>query len=144
MTQFNFFKITLLSLFVLQVTTMQAQQHIDKLEPVKSDMMVRIAEIEILPEYLSAYKAILLQEASQSIKIEPGVIAIVPMYEKENPAKFKLLEIYANKAAYQSHLQTAHFKRYKVSTVKMVKSLKLVEMDALDLETMGSIFKKLN
>jgi quinol monooxygenase YgiN len=37
------------------------------------------------------------------------------------------LEIYADKEAYQSHLQTAHFKKYKEGTAKMVKSLKLID-----------------
>ena len=32
-----------------------------------------------------------------------------------------------DKEAYQSHLQTAHFKKYKEGTAKMVKSLKLID-----------------
>ena len=32
-----------------------------------------------------------------------------------------------DKEAYQSHLQTAHFKKYKEGTAKMVKSLKLFD-----------------
>lgn len=48
----------------------------------KKDMMVRLSEIEIYPEYLSQYKAILKQESSASVKLEPGVLAIFPMYQK--------------------------------------------------------------
>jgi hypothetical protein len=40
-------------------------------------------------------------------------------------------EIYADKEAYQSHLQTAHFKKYKEGTVKMVKSLKLIDTNPM-------------
>ena len=107
------------------------------------DMMVRISEIEIVPEHLEAYKAILEKESSESVGIEPGVIAIYPMYQKENPTQVRILEIYANQAAYRSHLQTPHFQHYKTSTLQMVKSLKLVDMDAIDEQTMHVIFKKL-
>jgi len=108
-----------------------------------TDMIVRISELEILPEFLEEYRAILKEEAAISVKIEPGVIAIFPMYQKDNQAQVRIVEIYADKAAYQSHLQTAHFKHYKTSTAKMVKTLKLVDMDNIDTEAMSAIFKKL-
>jgi len=108
-----------------------------------TDMMVRIAEIEILPEYLEEYKAILKEESSASIEIEPGVICIFPMFQKESPTQIRLIEIYANKAAYQAHIQSPHFQHYKTATLKMVKSLKLVEMGTIDSESMHEIFKKL-
>jgi 4-carboxymuconolactone decarboxylase len=110
---------------------------------VEQDMMVRISEIEIVPEHLTAYNAILKEEAAMSVKLEPGVIAIFPMYQQDKPTQIRIVEIYANKAVYQSHLQTPHFLHYKTTTLKMVKSLKLVDMDSLDKETMLEIFKKL-
>lgn len=106
------------------------------------DQMVRIAEVEIIPDYLEQYKVILKEEAEASIRLEPGVIAIFPMFQKENPNQIKILEIYANTEAYQSHLKTPHFLLYKTSTLKMVKSLKLNDLEALDVETMSALFKK--
>jgi 4-carboxymuconolactone decarboxylase len=110
---------------------------------VEPGIMVRISEIEILPEYVEEYHAILKEEASASVKIEPGVIAIFPMYEQKRPTQIRIIEMYANKEAYQSHLQTPHFQHYKTTTLKMVKSLKLLDMNSLDNETMVEIFKKL-
>ena len=109
----------------------------------EKDMMVRISEIEILPEYLEDYKSILRQEAAASVKIEPGVIAIFPMFQQKNPTEVRIIEIYANKAAYHSHLRTPHFQHYKTTTLKMVKTLKLVDMNSLDNETMLEVFSKL-
>ena len=109
---------------------------------VDEDMIVRISEIEILPEYLQQYNAILKEEASASVKLEPGVIAIFPMFLKETPSKIRILEIYANNAAYQSHLKTPHFQHYKANTLKMVKTLKLVDMRSMDKEMMEQMFKK--
>ena len=110
---------------------------------IEKDMMVRISEIEILPEYLENYKTILRQEAAASVKIEPGVIAIFPMFQQKTPTEVRIIEIYANKAAYQSHLRTPHFQHYKTTTLKMVKTLKLVDMNSLDNETMLEVFSKL-
>lgn len=110
----------------------------------EKDMMIRIAAIEVYPEYIESYKEILNEEATASVKIEPGVIAIFPMYEKQNPTQIRIMEIYANKEAYEAHLQTPHFIKYKTSTQKMVKSLKLIDMDALDSTTMKAVFYKLN
>lgn len=110
---------------------------------IEPDMMVRISEIEIVPEHLEAYKAILKEEAAASVIIEPGVIAIFPMYQKENPTQLRIVEIYADKKAYESHLQTPHFQHYKTSTLKMVKTLNLVDMNSIDKETMPEIYKKL-
>ena len=109
-----------------------------------ADMMVRISEIEIFPQHLEEYKAILKEESAVSVNIEPGVIALFAMYQKENPAQVRIVEIYADKDAYQSHLKTPHFQHYKTSTVKMVKSLKLVDMNDVDTQAMVKMFKKLN
>ena len=106
-------------------------------------MFIRIAEIEIDSNYLAEYIAILKEESQASIKIEVGVISIYPMYQKENPNTIKILEIYKDKQAYEAHLQTPHFKYYKTTTLKMVKSLKLIEMQAIDEQTMPLIFQKL-
>jgi len=108
------------------------------------NMMVRIAEIEVEADYIDKYISILKEEAEASVRLEPGVICIFPMFQKENPTQIRLLEIYADKAAYESHLQSPHFKHYKESTLPMVKSLQLVDMEAIDKETMASIFKKVN
>lgn len=107
-------------------------------------MMIRISEIEIEPEFLEEYLSILKEESKASVEFEPGVISIYPMYQKENPTEIRILEIYADKQAYQAHLGTPHFKHYKTSTIQMVKSLKLVDMNAIDNQTMSMIFKKIN
>lgn len=106
-------------------------------------MLIRISEIEVDPQYLEEYKAILKYEAEASVRLEEGVIAIFPMFQKENPVQVRILEMYADEAAYQSHLKTEHFLKYKTETLHMVKSLKLMDMDILDSETMASMFKKL-
>lgn len=112
-----------------------AQQH---------DMMVRLSEIEIDPAQLEQYKAILAEESAASVKLEPGVVSIFPMYQKENPTSVRILEIYASRAAYEQHIKSSHFQKYKTMTLPMVKSLKLVDMTALDPATMPLLFRKIS
>ena len=106
-------------------------------------MMVRIAELEVEPRYLQDYLAILTKEAAASVRLEPGVVCIFPMAEQAVPTRIRLLEIYASREAYEAHLQSPHFLEYKASTLPMVKSLRLVEMSALDVSMMPALFKKL-
>ena len=108
-----------------------------------NNMMIRLSEIEIDSNYLEAYTQILKEESRASVKLEPGVISIYPMYQKENPTQVRILEIYASREAYELHLKTSHFQQYKTTTLKMVKSLKLIDMEAIDAETMPKIFRKL-
>ena len=112
--------------------------------PQKNNMMIRISEIEIDSNYLEEYKAILKEESRASVKLEPGVISFYPMYQKEHPTQIRILEIYASKEAYESHLKTPHFQKYKTTTLNMVRSLKLVDMEAIDAKAITEIFRKLN
>ncbi len=105
--------------------------------------MIRLSEIEIDSNYLEEYKAILQEESRASVQLEKGVIAIYPMYQKEHPTQIRILEIYADRHAYEAHLKTPHFQKYKTSTLKMVKSLKLVDMENIDTQTMAEIFRKI-
>ncbi len=106
-------------------------------------MMVRLSEIEIDSKHLEEYKAILKEESRASVQLEPGVVSIYPMYQKDAPTQVRILEIYASREAYELHLKTPHFQTYKTTTLKMVKSLKLMDMEAIDPETMSKMFLKL-
>ncbi len=106
------------------------------------NMMARIAELEIHPDYLAEYLAILREESRLSVQREAGVICIFPMQIKESPVSIRLVEIYASKQAYEDHLESAHFKRYKSATLHMVRSLKLIDVQAVDTAAMPLIFQK--
>jgi quinol monooxygenase YgiN len=106
-------------------------------------MMVRISEIRIDPARLDEYNAILKEESEASVRLEPGVISIFPMYQRENPTEVRILEIYASRAAYDAHIKSPHFEKYKTTTLPMVTSLKLVDMETLDPAAMPAIFGKM-
>ena len=85
-----------------------------------ANMIVRIAEIEVYPQYMKEYLAFANEVDRLSVD----------------------LEIYASDESYQQHLKTDHFQKYKQGTLHMVKDLKLPTMKPLDPETMKLIFKK--
>ena len=105
-------------------------------------MIVRLAEIEVYPEHLQEYLKFANEVDRLSVEREPGVVCLFPMQSAEDSTQIRILEIYASEEAYQSHIKTEHFLKYKQETLHMVKSLKLPTMKPLDPETMKLIFNK--
>ena len=93
--------------------------------------IVRIAELEIDPAQLDAYKLALKEEIATSIRVEPGVLTLYAVSLKEHPEQIRLFETYRDAAAYESHIQSPHFKTYKDRTRQMVKLLTLVETEPI-------------
>ena len=89
--------------------------------------LVRIAELEIDPAQLEAYRLALKEEIETSIRVEPGVLTLYAVSLKGHPEQIRLFETYKDGAAYESHLLSPHFKTYKTRTQQMVKGLRLLE-----------------
>ena len=105
-------------------------------------MLFRLAEIEVHPQYLKEYLAAAAEIQKASLAEEPGVVCLFPTQTKEDSCQIRILEIYASQQAYQHHIQTAHFQKYKQGTLHMVKHLKLQDLQPLTPETMNKIFKR--
>ena len=103
---------------------------------------VRIANIQIDSAYIKEYRAALAEHAKVGVKVEPGVLALQAVYDKAHPTKVTIFELYASEAAYQLHLKTPHFLKYKNGTLKMVKSLELAEVGAIAIEVRPELMKK--
>ncbi len=93
--------------------------------------LVRLSKITVDTEQLEAYNAYLKEEIEASMSLEPGVLTLYAVAEKNNPNKVTILEIYADKDAYEKHLKTPHFKKYKQGTLSMVKNLELIDVKPL-------------
>jgi len=65
------------------------------------------------------------------VQVEPGVLVLYAVADRDNPAHVLVFEIYVNVRAYKSHLKTPHLKKSKAATADMVTSLKLMETDAI-------------
>src|SRR5687768_14082634 len=94
----------------------------------KSEPYVRIAKIVVDSTQLDLYKIELKTEMEAAVRIEPGVLSMYAVHDIQFPTHITILETYASKEAYQSHILTPHFKKYKDGTLKMVKALELIDV----------------
>src|SRR5262249_49356894 len=99
---------------------------------------VRIARIVVDSIQLENYKAQLKLGIETAVHVEPGVLSMYAVYDKLQPTHITILETYASKSAYQSHIQTEHFKKYKSGTLRMVKSLELIDVTPVAYEAKKS------
>ena len=102
-----------------------------------AEQYVQVAHIEIDPVQLEEYRAAVREQITAAIRDEPGVLVLYAVSDKDNPARVTVFEIYRDAAAYQAHLASGHFKKYKAATEKMVKSLTLAKSDPILLGAKG-------
>lgn len=103
--------------------------------PPLAKRIVRMAELEIDPLQLPVYTVLLREEIEASLASEPGVLALHATALRGQPSVIRILEIYASEDAYEAHLKSPHFLKYKTGTAGMVKSLKLIETDPVILKS---------
>ena len=93
--------------------------------------MVRLAKIKVDPLQLDKYNAALKEQMTTAVRVEPGVLTYYAVADKNDPSQITILEIYADTAAYKSHIETIHFKKYKETVKDMVKSLELTDVNLI-------------
>jgi len=91
------------------------------------NMLVRLAFVAVDTSSIGAYNDFLKEEIEASIRLEPGVITLYAVAEKEDPSQVTLFETYADSSQYRSHLATPHFHKYKEGTLQMVRHLDLIQ-----------------
>jgi len=87
-----------------------------------------LAELDIDPAQLAAYKAALKEEIAASIRLEPGVLRLYAVSIKDHPIRFASRDV-SRSDVISSPPKLSDFKRYKLTTQHMVKSLTLIETE---------------
>src|SRR5688572_22204035 len=88
---------------------------------------IRLAELEIDPAQLEAFKAAITEVVQAAVRSEPGVLALYAVHEKDSPNRVRVFEMYTDADAYATHLETPHFKKFRAATDNMVLSRKLLD-----------------
>ena len=101
-------------------------------EPLNVAGIVRLSKIEVYPHSLDDYMKYATEVGGVSRRTEPGVLTMYAVHEKENPCRITILETYASREAYESHIASPHFQKYKRETLHMVKALVLSDQTPLD------------
>lgn len=93
--------------------------------------MYRIAKIKVDANQLDLYQVALKEQMNTAIQLEPGVLSYTVVADKKDASSITIFEVYSNHEAYQSHIATPHFKKYKETVKNMVISLELIDTDLL-------------
>lgn len=101
----------------------------------KPSRYVRLAELEIHPTQIDAFTEAIREVGQASVQNEDGCLALYAVADKDNPAHVRVFEIYRDAAAYETHLQTAHFRKFRAATDAMVRARKLVDANPVSLAT---------
>lgn len=101
-------------------------------ESMTANGFVRLSKIEVYPQHLDEYMKYATEVGEVSLRTEPGVLTMYAVSEKENPCKVTILETYASREAYEKHIASEHFQKYKQGTLHMVKSLVLSDQTPIN------------
>jgi quinol monooxygenase YgiN len=88
---------------------------------------VRLAELEIDPAQLGAFKAAIMEGMATAVRVEPGCLMLHAVSLKDRPHQVRVFEVYVDEAAYLKHRETPHFQKFLETTKDMVRSRKLVD-----------------
>lgn len=88
---------------------------------------VRIAEIDVDPARRETFITAVTEEMDESVRVEPGVLALYAVAERDDPSRLRFFEIYADEAAYRAHLESRHFRTFRAITDSMVRSRTLID-----------------
>ena len=89
--------------------------------------MVSIAKITVNPYKVEEYKCILKEEIMASLLLGEDVHVLYPVWDKEHPNQFTIVEVYKDKEAYDRHCQSPHLLKYFEETKDIVLNLEISE-----------------
>jgi quinol monooxygenase YgiN len=93
--------------------------------------MIRLAKIVVDSAQLGTYNTFLKEEIETSMRVEKGVLFLYAVAEQKKPTHITIMEIFENTDAFQAHIKTPHFLKYKTATKDMIKSLEVLEANPL-------------
>jgi autoinducer 2-degrading protein len=85
-------------------------------------MYVVIVDFKIKSEHLAQFMPLMLENARASRETEPGCRQFDVCVNPKDRTSVFLYEIYDNRAAFDAHLATAHFKKFDPAVAAMVAS----------------------
>lgn len=121
--------VTSLKLIEAQPILYHRNKNLDKAK--QHELYIRLISIEINPVAIADYTSLANDVMLPGLQKEPGVLVIYAVAEKERPTEIHILEVYKNRLAYDDHIKTKHFLKYKETSATMVKSLRLLDAQAI-------------
>ena len=76
-------------------------------------MYVLVVTIDIKPQFKDRFMAEMLDDARGSVRDEPGCLRFDVIQDEKEPNRIYLYEVYADRAAFDVHMTTPHFLKWK-------------------------------
>ncbi len=83
-------------------------------------MYVITVEFHIRPAMAAAFREAMLENATASLRLEPGCTQFDVCFDPQDPSHCFLYEIYDNEAAFKDHLASDHFKTFDDRVAPMI------------------------
>lgn len=82
-------------------------------------MHIVLVHVHVKPEYLDAFHAASLDNASHSVQ-EPGIARFDVIQQADDPTRFVLIEVYRQPEDAVRHKETAHYTRWRDAVAGMM------------------------
>jgi len=76
-------------------------------------MYVLVVTIDIKSQFKDRFMAEMLDDARGSVRDEPGCLRFDVIQDEKEPNRIYLYEVYADRAAFEVHMTTPHFLKWK-------------------------------
>ncbi len=76
-------------------------------------------DIQVKPDFVSAFQEATVENASNSIQ-EPGIVRFDVLQDNEQGEHFRLVEVYRTPADADLHKQTAHYMKWRDTIAEMM------------------------
>lgn len=83
-------------------------------------MLAVVVEFRIKPAHVTGFHQAIVNNARLSVQTEAGCHQFDVCCDPEDPALFYLYELYDDEAAFQVHLQSAHYLQMNAATADWV------------------------
>ncbi len=82
-------------------------------------MIVMLINVHVKPEYVEDFKAASVENVRNSLQ-EPGVVRFEMIQERDNPARFVLVEAYRTSEDHPKNRETAHYRAWHDTVEDMI------------------------
>ena len=83
-------------------------------------MYVVAVDFNIYPEQVEAFMPLMMAQARNSLANEPGCHVFDVCQGQEAPEKIFLYEVYDDRAAFEAHLASDHYRNFDSAVTRMV------------------------
>ena len=115
-----------------------AQAHPFKTPSGEDPTFIHWAVLESAPGKMAEMGAMAAKDVAPTVAKESGTYALYGGIDKTNPNIMRLLEIYESEDAYNKHVSSPGFLRYKANRVPILKNLKFLDVTPIVLEQKAS------